>query len=308
MKHLKFIPFLLLLLLTGCSDGQTGVPADPLTGTEPSAGITQAVTEAETAPPTQAGTDAQRIPMREQEDLAYAFIQEELVPMYRLSDTAFFETVDWEEGCAVPVPPLTQGLVSAYIHDMDGDQNAELLTVRVTEFEYIADVYVPVGGGSFMPLDSEVLASYDAMSDVRPAVSMQGNTLLVRMDHAAVPGYSSFGTQITAYCIDRRGITQTAQIGVHRSPGWLFASVNDAQFESPEEPDTMDYPVLRASMEQAFADAGVECGDVHFGWGYGNEYGAEVAFPGEIMIFMTDHVPDSGTFFLDSTGLREHLM
>ena len=314
MKHLKFVPVLLALILTGCGASHTAVPADSMVTltevpTETPTETAEPVTGSETAPSTApaAETTVQMVPAGEQEERAYQFIREELIPQYRLSDTAFFDMVDWNQNCAVPVPPLTQGLVSAYIRDMDGDQNAELLTIRVTEFEYIADVYVPVEGGSFMPLDSEMIASYDAMTDVRPTVSMQGNNLLVRMDHAAVPGYSSYGTQITAYRIDRGGITQTAQIGVHRSPGWLYTSVNGAEFQTQEEPDTMDYLGMSETMQQAFVNAGVDCTDVHFGWGYGNEYGAEVAFPGEVMIFMVDNVPDSGSFFLDNTGLREHL-
>ncbi len=334
MKRKLLFPLLLALTLTGCGIlGETPVsaPEPSDTAAETAADTTEAVSETETELesltnpdlPTEEFSaedtaDAETEPTTEQigqfapamdyEKEAYRFVREELVPVYGLSDTAFFETVDWEQGIAVEPPESTQGIISALIYDLTGDGTPELVVFRSHGYTFIMEGY-KVSGDSFDEIGSVEIASYDESLDITPSVTVQGDRILVRQTFAVLPGMSHYGTSFAAYGVVGDSLQILTEVSGYRAPGSVSISVNDDTHYASETEDDLDYDALCEEIRQNLDIEGVTCESVKCGWGddLGIGYGVEVVCPDEMPVFNVEYVPDSGSFFLDDTGLRERL-
>ena len=330
MKRNIIYPLLLALTLTGCGSAvqspasvpepsETAAETTAAPAAETAAETTAHETEPETTEPTPPVTVpeeteetteplGQFAPATDVEKAAYRFIREELVPVYGLSDTAFYETVNWDEGVAAEPPESTQGIISALIYDITGDSTPELLVFRSHGLTFLMEGYTP-NGDSFDEIGSAVIVESDETLDSIPSVTVAGDRILVRETFAALPGLSRYGTHFSVYGVTGGSLQKLTEVTGYRAPGTVSISVNDDVHSADEIGDNLDYDALSEEIRQNLEIEGVSCESVTCGWGeeFGIGYGAAITVPDEMPVWNLEYVQDSGSFFLDETGLRERL-
>ena len=315
MKQLRYFPILLsFLLLTGCGAGSKpasdaeddiiviteSVPETTQTEPETTEGTTEEVTETE-APTTEP------IPQFDDpaEQLRYV-VEKVLVPEYGLSDTGYF---DPEKGDAVIEPPKsTQGIISAFSHDFFGDDTPELLLIRSDGFHLICGLYDLTNGCEL--IDQKIFSSNENNVVALPSFHIAGDQLILRETTRSL-GSDKRTTSIRLVNATDQGFIQNgcAEMQFQDGEFTLQCTPSDSTDtdKSTYSATSLDYNEISYAVRDVLESAGLQVETVRTAYPGGGVFQMEAELAGEELLFMVDSVPDSGTFFLDNTGLRDLL-
>ncbi len=333
-KILTTLCLLLTVSLTACgqateSHSDAGTASTTETTAETTAMTTSAATEPssetelpETQPETMEApaetTTAAETVLEEttaavsQEDAFYQMIADTLVPQWGLSDLAGFD----EDGNAdqsylvKAIPAGTQGIVSAYVQDFDGNGTEECLIVRVGESAYILDLY-DVNGAMLGTWVAHWFTpdNYNYATDL--TIYLVDNYLVVERYQIKMPGYSSYGTETQVYKISEAdGISMELFFGGTRSPmNGCVLYVNEETIVGDESMEGAAFDPLDAMLREELGTLGMQVEGLHFGWDVGEDlnYGIKADFLGDAVMLFEDGYADGLTVFQDYTQLRERI-
>ncbi|MBQ4465656.1 MAG: hypothetical protein II916_06815 [Oscillospiraceae bacterium] len=313
MKHLHKLPILLcLLLLTGCGAGNVPVSDgedDIIVITDPPAETTAPdTTEADTEPETTETEEPATESLRKFDDPAeqiYYNLREVLAPEFGISDTDYFDPEDGE-------PALrTQGIISAHVQDLFGDDTPELILIRSAKQELLCELYILNDDGACELVDQNVFSVSEDDRISKPSVSIAGEHLIVRDAYYGTSGTDDSGTTIRVLDITSGGFTESAYAGMVQSEREFQLEYTDGDSGDREtidySPTSFDYDEISYTVREVLENAGLDVATVQASYPGGIIFEINAEVSGEELLFMVDTVPDSGTFFLDHTELREVL-
>lgn len=240
-----------------------------------------------------------------------AQIQEELIPLYGLSDLKVYPSINWDYndsdvGSLVP-PTDTQGILSAFERDLTGDGIPELMTVRSQDMDYILEWY-STQNDTLKLLDSYTIAGGGTDSYVKPQISVKNDRILVYTEWLGLPGASHYGNETVVLGFQDGKINELCSIGGSRSPGTVFLHVNDSMTQSYDEAEEEEAhsDFEKAAMSE-LERAGAAAESVSVGWGDDLNYGIYPVFEDAVLIFDTDETGENSRQFVDHTSLRDKL-
>lgn len=311
MKKKTILPLLLALALTGCSTQPDSI-APTASVTEAPAG-TEAVIEAPAGSSTEAPTEPPVI-AEAPEDIAYRFIEEELIQTDGLSDLALYQAIDWEAGsptCGELVPPdATQGIISAYVEDFSGDGVPELLVICSKDYRIDLDFYKITEDTCLM------IGSYSIEGgqyvDNSPKIGTVNGKVIVENDYLVLPGCTQYGHSFIVLSATDGGVETLCDFSGYRTPGGMTLNVHgsvDLDKIVDEIDDNNEHPDVEQAAMQCLQDIGITPVEIKAGWPEGRDasYGIFPMIDKMTLLLDTTSTENGLSRFNDYTALRENL-
>ncbi len=271
---------------------------------ETAASTTAAIVETTESVSTEAATS--------QNDGFYDMIQNELIPVYGLSDLSGFDRFGQIDRTFYEktVPKSAQGIIGAKIYDFDQDGTKECIVTRAEESSYYLELY----NADKVLLDTYTLWEFepDPNASYTPAkyfiVSIIDHRIVIEYDWIRMPGFSAYGTHAEILAVSEDGFTEQLRYGGSRHPGSCSLYVNEQSESVDEFEETPEFSAnVLAQLQVGLLAIEMEHGEILAGWDLVDSYGFEVPFTDEIIpVFDFKHFDDLDHFD-DPTGLRDKI-
>ncbi|MBP0973025.1 MAG: hypothetical protein J5851_03870 [Oscillospiraceae bacterium] len=182
------------------------------------------------------------------EEIAYRFLRTDLIPAYGLSDS--YATYDLahhqEKGISPEFPHNAQGIISALVTDLTGDDKPELLTVRAERTSLIIDWY-RIGN------DTCTLAASRELNTLLPYLYLQDGRLLLLSDYGTDETHN--GMDITALSLTENGLKETLHLVQSCTPDKESLTIDGEEYAAA--PDVFDADKAAMLVQEALDRAGI---------------------------------------------------
>ncbi|MCR4643944.1 MAG: hypothetical protein K5695_00855 [Oscillospiraceae bacterium] len=182
------------------------------------------------------------------EEIAYRFVRSDLIPAYGLSDCyATFDLANHQDkGIAPEIPHDAQGIISALVTDLTGDDQPELLTVRAERTILVIDWY-RIGN------DTCTLAASRELNTLLPYLYLQDGRLLLLSDYGTDETHN--GMDITALSLTENGLKETLHLVQSCTPDKESLTIDGEEYAAA--PDVFDADKAAMLVQEALDRAGI---------------------------------------------------